>query len=105
VCGGVHKSMTDREDCGMYVRGNVGPHAVEMLIDSRANISIIDYNIYMNMAGNKPMLRRYGIPMVTADGTPIKVYGCADFELDIGDEWCTYGQQMCIADVGVDMIS
>ena len=75
-----------------------------MLIDSGANISIVGYDVYMNMMGDKPMLRRYGIPMVTADGTPMKVYGCADFKIDIGDEWCTYEQQMCIADVGVDVI-
>jgi hypothetical protein len=104
VCGGVHKGVPDRDACGMYMRGRVGQREVEMLIDSGANISIIGYDIYMNMMENRPILQRYGIPMVTADGTPMKVYGCADFKLEIGDEWCTYDQQMCIADVGVDMI-
>ena len=64
----------------MYVKGSIREHNVEMLIDSGANISIVDYEVYMGMSGGKPALQRYGIPMVTADGTPMKVYGCADFE-------------------------
>ena len=104
VCGGVHKSVPEREACGMYVKGLIREANVDMLIDSGANISIVDYGVYMHMERGKPDLRRYGTPMVTADGTPMKVYGCADFELEIGDEICKYQHNMCIADIGVEVI-
>jgi hypothetical protein len=104
VCGGVHKSVPEREACGMYVRGKIREKPVEMLIDSGANISIVDYGVYMNMEAGRPNLRRYGTPMVTADGTPMRVYGCADFELKIGEEACKYQHNMCIADIGVEVI-
>ena len=38
ICGGVHKSVTEREECGMYVKGKIGDKSVEMLIDAGANI-------------------------------------------------------------------
>ena len=104
VCGGIHRGVMERETCGMYVRGKIGDMEIEMLIDSGANISIVDYQVYQNMPGRKPKLRSYGIPMVTADGTPMKVYGCADFAFEIGDETCSYEYTMCIADIGVEAI-
>jgi hypothetical protein len=66
VCGGVHKSVPERETCGMYVKGKIGEKNVEMLIDSGANISILDYEVYMSMNEKRPGIKRYGIPMVTA---------------------------------------
>jgi hypothetical protein len=105
MCGGVHKGVSDREACGMYVKGTMGEKNVEMLIDSGANISIVNYETYMDLNDSeKPSLKRYGIPMVTADGTPMKVYGCANFRFEIGDETCIYEYTLCIADIGVDVI-
>jgi hypothetical protein len=34
----------------------------------------------------------------------MKVYGCADFVFEIGDEPCSYASPLCVADIGVDMI-
>jgi hypothetical protein len=83
----------------------VGHNEVEILIDSGANISIINYEAYGRMDHEeRPVLKVYGIPMVTADGTPMKVYGYADFVFEIGDEPCSYASPLCVADVGVDMI-
>ena len=105
VCGGVHKGMAGKDACGMYVKGKVGHNEVEILIDSGANISIINYEAYGRMDHEeRPVLKVYGIPMVTADGTPMKVYGYADFVFEIGDEPCSYASPLCVADVGVDMI-
>jgi predicted aspartyl protease len=60
----------------MYVKGRLGNQVVEMLIDSGANISLVNYAVYDRLRSDvRPTLRRYGVPMVTADGTPMKVYG------------------------------
>ena len=84
MCG-VHQEMTGKEECGMYVEGKIGQQTVEMLVDSGANISLISYEVYNDMESKvRPKLELYGIPMVTADGTPMKVYGCAEFKIEIG---------------------
>jgi hypothetical protein len=105
ICGGVHKGMKEKESCGMYVTGKIGVKQVEMLIDSGANVSLISYDIYNSLdARFRPQLRRYGIPMVTADGNLMRVYGCGDFIFEIGEEPCTYGHTLCVADIGVEAI-
>jgi hypothetical protein len=105
MCGGIHLGVAGREECGLYVNGQVGQLKLEMLIDSGANISIIDYDIFAHLEpGSKPRLRRYAVPMVTADGTPMKVYGCAEFQLKVGTDSSMYLHKMCVADVGVDLI-
>jgi hypothetical protein len=94
-----------KDKYGMYVKGRMGQTEMEMLIDSGANISLISYDVYGLIDCNeRPVLQVYGVPMVTADGTPMKVYGCADFVFEIGDEPCSYASQMCVADIGVDAI-
>jgi hypothetical protein len=71
VCGGVHKGMAGKDACGMYVRGKVGHSEVEILIDSGANISIINYETYgMIDHEERPVLKVYGIPMVTPMARP-----------------------------------
>jgi hypothetical protein len=105
VCGGIHPSVTDQGNCGMYVHGRLGQLNIDMLIDSGANISIVNHDVYMSLeAGSKPPLRRYETPMVTADGTPMLVYGSAEFSLQVGDDAVPYRHRMCVADVGIDMI-
>jgi hypothetical protein len=104
-CGGVHRGMREKENCGMYVNGRMGGVRVEMLIDSGANVSLISCEVYDRLdALYKPTLRRYGTPMVTADGTLMKVYGSGEFVFDIGDEACMYGHELCVADIGVEAI-
>jgi hypothetical protein len=89
----------------MYVRGRLGQLIIGILIDSGANISIVNHAVFVRLAAReKPCLERYGVDMVTADGTPMKVYGCAEFHLRVGEDSNAYRHRMCVADVGVDMI-
>jgi hypothetical protein len=104
-CGGIHKSVQDLAPGGMYVMGHLGNREVEILVDSGANISLVNYDVFVRLEGPwKPQLRRYGVPMVTADGTPMKVYGCGEFALTLGEDTGIYRFEMCVADVGVDLI-
>jgi hypothetical protein len=105
IGGGIHGELKERDDCGMYVTGHIGRFTIEMLIDSGANISLVNHAIYERLRPHgRPPLRRYATPMVTADGTPMRVYGCATFDLRVGEDSGTYSHKMCVADVGVDMI-
>jgi hypothetical protein len=56
----------------MYIKGQIGQRTMDMLIDSGANISLLNYAVYHGMeSAFQPELKMYGIPMVTADGTPM----------------------------------
>jgi hypothetical protein len=89
----------------MYVHGFLEKKPIEMLIDSGANISVVGYRVYDKMnADTRPELQEYVVPTVTADGTPMKVYGYAKFEFCVGQEKESYQHKMCVADVGVDLI-
>jgi dUTPase len=104
ICGGVHHGMVGME-CGMYVKGQVGTQEVEMFIDSGANISLIGSHVYTRMKlVDQPLLQEHEVPMVTADGTPMEVQGCAEFKFQVGEDTQLYEHQMCVAEVGVDVI-
>jgi len=105
MCGGIYQNVLDRDDCGMYVQGSIGTENIDMLIDSGANISLLNFETYLKMGGDGYMsLQEYEVPMVTADGTPMMVYGWAKFTFEVGTEANVYKYPLCVADVGVGII-
>ena len=50
-CGGIHKSVEELAQGGMYVMGHVGNREVEILVDSGANISLVNYDVFVQLEG------------------------------------------------------
>ena len=89
----------------MYIEGKMNMRDIELLIDSGANISLLNHELFLELEEDgKIELKPYEVPMVTADGTPMNVYGCAQFQFELGDEEGKYQHLLCVAEVGVDII-
>jgi hypothetical protein len=105
TCSGVHRGVASRVDCGMYIRGSVHGRWVDFLIDSGANVSILGHNAFLRMEKHKrPKLRKWNADMVTADGSPLHVYGMAELNIIIGDNGEEYQHDLCVADISVEAI-
>jgi len=76
---------------GLYVQGGVQGTELEWLVDTGCDFTILSGEAYYRIPTDKrPMLAPYHSHLGQADGAPMKVYGKADFQLDVGGNAFTH---------------
>ncbi len=69
---------------GLYIEGRVYNYTVTYLIDSGANVTIVNTKIYQSMT-NKPTLSSVHVRMVSANNESITCYGKAQMPIKVND--------------------
>ena len=69
----------------MYIRGNIHGAEVEWLVDTGCNPTLLSYDAYHRIPlVKRPILQPYLSTLSLADGTPLKVSGKAEFQIEMG---------------------
>ncbi|CAC5419814.1 unnamed protein product [Mytilus coruscus] len=89
-------------DGGMYIPGKFQGTNVQCLVDTGANVTILNSKVYDSLSdGNKVVLRPTQTNMKLADGKPVKVRGIGKMNVDIGKTLVTH--DVWIADIDEDI--
>ncbi|CAC5368830.1 unnamed protein product [Mytilus coruscus] len=89
-------------DGGMYIPGKFQGTNVQCLVDTGANVTILNDKIYDSLSdGNKVVLRPTHTNMKLADGKPLKVRGIGKMNVEIGRTLLTH--DLWVADIDEDI--
>ena len=77
--------MRNASDSGWYVSGKFQDQKLEWLVDTGSTPTLIAMRCYEHLPdGQRPPLRPYNKNCVSADNSPVKVYGQVEFSITVG---------------------
>ena len=99
----VHEGISGLAQDGIYLSGSLYAKPITCLVDTGANISIIQAGIFFTVpARERPQLELKGLSMVLADGKSVPILGKAEMVVTIGDKGLSH--EFWVADIGPDCI-
>ena len=88
---------------GIYLHGKLVDQCVACLVDTGANISIVQTGVFYRIPRSlRPELEVTSSSLVLADGSSVSFMGKASFQISIGSEQMSH--QFWVADIGPDCI-
>ena len=88
---------------GLFVVSKVHEQQIKCLIDTGSTITILSKTVYESFPDDKrPICQTTSTPVLSADGTPLKVYGYCMFPIQIGTK--QFEHDFWIADIQADGI-
>ena len=88
ISRGAAKFKKQAEPKGYFTDGFAEGIPIHWLIDTGSTCTIISTKKYQEIPNEKrPELYEYDRTIVTADDTPLNVYGCTVFNIKFGDQW------------------
>ncbi|CAC5382815.1 unnamed protein product [Mytilus coruscus] len=92
-------------DGGMYISGKFQGENIQCLVDTGANVTILNSKVYDSLSdGNKVVLRPTHTNMKLADGKPVKVRGIGKMNVEIGRTLLTHDVWVADIDEDIDCI-
>ncbi|KAJ8046576.1 hypothetical protein HOLleu_05290 [Holothuria leucospilota] len=99
----VHEEIPGLAQDGIYLSGTLYAKPMTCLVDTGANVSIIQAGIFFTVPPKeRPQQELKGLSMVLADGNSVPILGKAEMVVTIGDKGLSY--EFWVADIGPDCI-